>query len=1183
MMYTAHPIDISLFVVFLVINLVVGLRYGRSIKTFRDYVLGGRNFSTATLAATIVATCVTGRYLTVWIDNIYQNGIFFVIVYLCGGGSLLLIGWLFAMRMGPFLKSTSVAEAMGHMYGKYVRTITAILGLSASVSLTSLQFSSGKSLFMSLFGWDSVYSTLITGGIIIIYATSGGIRSVTFTDIFQFLTFGTLLPVLALAIWHHLDDFSVVRDMIQHTPHWNIKEFLKAPESVIKWPFLTLVPLYSLPSFVPANFQRAIMAKNVYQMRKAFLYSALLYFLIVILIIWITLLLRAQNPNLDYGSLFQYIVDHYASSIGLRGLFLSGFMAMVMSTADSNLNVAASMLVNDLIVPLANASTHPVLKRLSTDRVRLTMARVSTVVLGLLALLLSFNLIEYSRLSITSVSTFQQMRWVLPFVLPWHFYMPVVSIPLLLDILGFRSTTRTVLMGMAMSLLTVYLWIYLLPHTTIDSIVPGILANLIVLMGSHYLFKTPGGWQALEPGSPLALERASRQQAWRRRWYALRNFTLYPYLKKNLPTQEGLYFLIGLYILITTYVAFYTVKNVENTVHFKIYQSLYYVVLLVSTAFLTFPVWSRPVQNLRFWAYLWPIGIGVTLFFTGALLVILSEFHPVQVTIIAINFLTVILLFRWPLALLLAFIKITLAVFFCKQYASVVLPMNVSDLLGFRTFYGLLIFASFVVAFLKGKQVYRELVASHAKLHTDQNFVSQFLFAMFQQNAAVFQEAQAHPFKKPKNITATWHANLSKEQLSEENEALHHQVYQLETYNRHLKQVFHRTQHPMPLVVESAAIRGFWQEALEAAYQYKGIHPVVAQYDTTCEILQADLTKIQRLLSNALTYTASLEQDESTVLLGFEDTQLAYPVMALPGYVKYVKAVRMTITTTHALPKLKKWYLGSVDYVEIVWPQDMAALPVTYNQQIVEAHYGFVEMTRQPAGLTLVYVIPWDVREVRPSIMDQVQPPTTSDRLEETPTSSSEDAFVSAVHAKTAIDAKFLKQAIHLLKQYYGEKKYNTTDEPYYTRAIAVAQIVLECTADPNTILAALMHDIIDHTHCSLQQIALYCNPVVQRLVDGVARVESRLQSSKKLQLSRLENRRKLLEAKDERILHIALAVRLHALRKHRVDACFAQQKEMAQEILHFFVPVATKLGLKFIAKELKERCLVVLRKETST
>ncbi len=820
------------------------------------------------------------------------------------------------------------------------------------------------------------------------------------------------------------------------------------------------------------------------------------------------------------------------------------------------------------------------LKKLSTDRAQLTMARAGSFILGLLALVLSLNPIEYSRLSITSVSTFQRMRWVLPFVLPWHFYAPVISMPLLLGILGFRSTTRVVFAGMAAGFLTVYLWIYLLPHAVIDSSVPGMLVSLIVLMGSHYLFKTPGGWQALPLNSPLYLERTARQQAWRRRWYVLRNFTLYSYLQKNLPTQEGLYFWVGTYILIATYVAFYTV---ENVVYFTAYQDLYYVVLLISTAFLTFSVWPRTVQNCRFWAYLWPIGIGATLFFTGALLAILSEFHPVQVMIFTINFLIVILLLRWPLALSLAFTGVLLAVLFFKQYAGVALPVNASDLLGFRTLYGFLIFTSLVIAFLKGKQIYRELVTSHAQLNTDQNFVSQFVFAMFQQKAAVFREAQTYPSKQTGNTADTLHANLSKEQLRKENEDLHHQVYQLETYNRHLQQVFHRTQNPMPLVVESVALKGFWQEATESICQYQRTSSVVTQYHTTCEVFQADLTKVQRLLSNALTYTASLKQDESAVLLGFEDTQLAYPVMALPGYVKYVKAVRLTITTEHALPKLKKWYLGSVDYVEIAWPQNITALPATYNQQIVEAHYGFTEMTHQPAGLTLIYVIPWDVREVRPPIMDQWQPPTTPDKIEEAHTSSSEDAFVSAVHAKTAMDTKLLRQAIQLIKQYDEENKYNITDEPYYSRAMAVAQLVLEYTSDPNTLLAALMHDIIDKTHCSLQQIALYFNPVVQRIIDGVACVESRLQSGKKLQLSRLENRRKLLEARDERILYIALASRLHTLRKNRVDAPLAQQKEMVQETLHFFVPVATKLGLKHVAGELRERCLAVLRKEVST
>ncbi len=602
-MSTAYPVDVSIFVGFLVINLVVGLRYSRYVKTFRDYVLGGRSFSTATLVATIVATWVTGRYLTVRIDNLYQNGLYFIIIYLCAGGGLLLIGWLFAMRMAPFLQSVSVAEAMGHVYGKSVRTITAIWGVFVSVGLTSLQLGSGKNLFSSLFGWDSVYGTLTIGSIIIIYSALGGIRSVTFTDIFQFLIFGTLLPVLALAIWNNLNDFGAVRNMIRETPHWNIRAFLASPDSALKWSFLTLIPLYSIPSFSPAIFQRAVMAKDVYQVRKSFLYAALLYLLIILLIIWIALLIRTQNPNLSYDSAFQYIVDHYASSVGFRGLFLSGFMAMIMSTADSNLNVASSMLVNDIIIPLASSSKYPLLKRLSTDRAQLMMARAGSFILGLLALLLSLDSVEYSRLPITSISVFRQMRWVLPLVLPWHFYTPIISVPLLLGILGFRSSTRPVLMGMAAGFLTVYLWIYLLPHALIDSSIPGMLVNLIVLMGSHYLFKTPGGWQALESNSPLALERTARQQVWRRRWHALRNFTLYTYLKKNLPAQEALYFLLGLYILITTYVAFYTVENTETIARFAMHQSLYYVVLLISTAFITFPVWPRTVQSYRFVAH----------------------------------------------------------------------------------------------------------------------------------------------------------------------------------------------------------------------------------------------------------------------------------------------------------------------------------------------------------------------------------------------------------------------------------------------------------------------------------------------------------------------------------------------------------------------------------------------------
>ena len=53
-------IDVLIVIIFLIINLVVGLYYGRKVKTVKEYALGGRNFNTATIAATIVATWIGG-------------------------------------------------------------------------------------------------------------------------------------------------------------------------------------------------------------------------------------------------------------------------------------------------------------------------------------------------------------------------------------------------------------------------------------------------------------------------------------------------------------------------------------------------------------------------------------------------------------------------------------------------------------------------------------------------------------------------------------------------------------------------------------------------------------------------------------------------------------------------------------------------------------------------------------------------------------------------------------------------------------------------------------------------------------------------------------------------------------------------------------------------------------------
>jgi len=146
-----------------------------------------------------------------------------------------------------------------------------------------------------------------------------------------------------------------------------------------------------------------------------------------------------------------------------------------------------------------------------------------------------------------------------------------------------------------------------------------------------------------------------------------------------------------------------------------------------------------------------------------------------------------------------------------------------------------------------------------------------------------------------------------------------------------------------------------------------------------------------------------------------------------------------------------------------------------------------------------------------------------------------------------------------------------------YVLPIAIARILLDYTQDQDTMVAASLHDTVEDTSLSLGQVAPSFNPVVKRIVDGVTRLDSCLQSFKRIQLSTHENIRKLMEVKDKRVLYVKLADRLHNMRTITVHPALAKQKRIAEETLRFFVPVAKSIVLKPIAEELQEWSFAVL------
>lgn len=133
-------IDIIIFIGFLIANLIFGLLSSRGIRNIKEYAVGDRNFSTATIVATIVATWVSGESFFSYLSDSYNHGLYTIWAYALGEVScFLVVGYFFAPRLAEFLGKLSIAEAMGDLYGNNVRIITAIVGFIGASGLIAIQ------------------------------------------------------------------------------------------------------------------------------------------------------------------------------------------------------------------------------------------------------------------------------------------------------------------------------------------------------------------------------------------------------------------------------------------------------------------------------------------------------------------------------------------------------------------------------------------------------------------------------------------------------------------------------------------------------------------------------------------------------------------------------------------------------------------------------------------------------------------------------------------------------------------------------------------------------------------------------------------------------------------------------------------------------------------------------------
>ncbi|MEA3419124.1 MAG: sodium:solute symporter family protein [Campylobacterota bacterium] len=430
----------------------------------KQFSVVGRSFGTMVIFLTLSASFIGGGFSMGNAEKVFLFGI--VNIFALWGFSIkeILVATLIAPRMDKYPNAISVGDIMYENYGNFAKIVTGILSIILCAGILGAQVGAIGYIFNVFLDIPQLYGILVGCGIVIVYSTIGGMRSVVFTDIVQFFILFIGITLTLIFGYFHVGGWSAIAESVP-TTHFT---FLGTDTTLVQFISLFLTFLLG-ETLIQPYVQRLFLSKDATHTARGTFWSGIFSFPFFAITGLIGIIALTIDPNLNPNLSMPFVVMEVLP-IGLKGLVIAGVISIVMSSADSFLNGASVAFTHDVVKPLRSKEMD--------EKKALILTRIFNIFVGILAVIVAIKIKSILDILIYS----------------YNFWSPVMLVPLIAAILGVKANVKHFIAGALAGILGVIIWNFVLDNPGgFDGLIVGVLCNFFVFFIVYFIDKKRDG------------------------------------------------------------------------------------------------------------------------------------------------------------------------------------------------------------------------------------------------------------------------------------------------------------------------------------------------------------------------------------------------------------------------------------------------------------------------------------------------------------------------------------------------------------------------------------------------------------------------------------------------------------------------------------------------------------------